>query len=165
QRSGSYIVEDLGPGSTTAMKTDHPAPVVSIHSGPPPASPPTATVTPMPTPVTAEASTESATEAQNGRPRRRRGRGRGRGSRGASPLAAGAYVDPHAPPPAEDDEDDDDATEESAHAEDREPEPAPPPPAAASERAPFSIFSWLRRDAPAEGSAPAPPAGERKPEE
>jgi uncharacterized LabA/DUF88 family protein len=167
QRSGSYIVEDLGPGGMSTAKTDHPAPVVSIQSAAPAPSSPPSVVTPMPAAAPGEASAESAQEAQNGaRPsRRRRGRGRGR-PRGASVLAAGAYVDPQAAPPTDDDEDDDDATEESAPAEEREPEPEPAPPAAAaSERAPFSIFSWLRRDPPAETVAPAPPAGERKPEE
>jgi uncharacterized LabA/DUF88 family protein len=174
QRSGSYIVEDLGPSATSAAKTEHPAPVVAIHSAPPALPPPSSSVTPMPTPAPAEASAESAQEAQNGgRPsRRRRGRGRGR-SRGASPLAAGAYVDPNAPSATDDDEDDDDATEDLAPAEEREREPAPepapesapaPPVAAAPER-PFSIFSWLRRDPPAETAAPERPDGERKPEE
>jgi hypothetical protein len=177
QRSGSYIVEDLGPGSSVSTKTDHPAPapVVPLHgtaSPTPPALPPPSV--PATTASAAEPSTESpAAEAQNGRPsRRRRGRGRGR-SRGASVLAAGAYIDPHAPPASDDDEDDDDSTEESAGEEREaapEPEPAnepPPPPTAAapaSER-PFSIFSWLRRDAPVEAGAPAAPAQERKPEE
>ncbi len=168
QRSGSYIVEDLGPGGTSTVKTDHPAPVVSIHAASSaPASVPSP-VTPMAAAAPTEASADSAQELQNGRPaRRRRGRGRGR-SRGASPLAAGAYVDPHAPPSVDDDDDDDDATDESVHAEEREhaPEPEPAPPAAAaSERAPFSIFSWLRRDAPVETETPAQPSGERKPEE
>jgi uncharacterized LabA/DUF88 family protein len=163
QRSGSYIVEDLGPGGTSTVKTDHPAPVVPIHAASSPAPSTPAAVTPMPASAPAEASAEPAQE--NGRPsRRRRGRGRGR-SRGASPLAAGAYVDPHAPTSVDDDDDDDDAPEETAQAEEREPAPEPAPPAAASsERAPFSIFSWLRRDAPAETVAPAPPS-ETKPEE
>jgi hypothetical protein len=175
QRSGSYIVEDLGPGSSVSMKTDHPAPapVVPLHgmaSPTPPALPPaSASATAA---SAAEPSTESpAAEANGGRPsRRRRGRGRGR-ARGASVLAAGAYIDPHAPPGADDDEDDDDSTEESA-GEEREvaPEPEPasaPPPTAAAPAAerPFSIFSWLRRDPPVEASAPSAPAQERKPEE
>jgi uncharacterized LabA/DUF88 family protein len=173
QRSGSYIVEDLGPGGTSTAKADHVAPVVAIQAAPAAPSP-AATVTAMPAALPpAEASAESAQEAQDGgRPsRRRRGRGRGR-SRVASPLAAGAYADPHAPSPSDDDDDDDDATEETGQGEEQERESAPepeaepqPPPPAASERAPFSIFSWLRRDPPAETDAPRAPARERKPEE
>jgi uncharacterized LabA/DUF88 family protein len=181
QRSGSYIIEDLGPGSTASIKTEHTAPVVAIHATPSaaPATASAAGATPSPAPAppaapAAEALAEpGAAEALNGgRPvRRRRGRGRGR-SRGASVLAAGAYIDPHAPP-ADDDEDDDDAADEAAPAEEREaaperaPEPSAPPPASgatAAER-PFSIFSWLRRDPPAEPGAPAAPPHERKPEE
>ncbi len=181
QRSGSYIVEDLGPGSTVSIKAEHTtAPVVAIHANaspaPAPASTAVATPSVAPAPASApaaEASAEmAAAEAQNGGrpPRRRRGRGRGR-SRGASVLAAGAYIDPQAPTAGDEDEDDDDAAEEGSSGEEREtqPEPAPtepPPPAAApaAER-PFSIFSWLRRDAPVEPAAPTAPAPERKPNE
>jgi uncharacterized LabA/DUF88 family protein len=178
QRSGSYIVEDLGPGSNVSLRADHAAPVAATHSSPSsaPAPAPPAAAPPDPAPaVESSASPEpSAAEAQNGgRPsRRRRGRGRGR-SRAGSVLAAGAYIDPQGPTPQDEDEDDDDAAEESAPAEEREPAPEPPPvpsapppasAAPASER-PFSIFSWLRRDVPAEAGAPTAPAQERKPEE
>ncbi len=168
QRSGSYIVEDLGPGGSAATgKTDHPAPVVAIH-GASAASSSAPVTTPSSVPAPASASGETAgesAEAQNGgRPsRRRRGRGRGRSRGGPSVLAPGAYNDPHAPSPADEDDEDDDAAEDAGHAEGAEREsasepPPPSPPPAAPER-PFSIFSWLRRDAPAE------PGGEARPPE
>jgi uncharacterized LabA/DUF88 family protein len=180
QRSGSYIVEDLGPGSS--VRTDHPAPT-AVASVPAPASSGT-TAAPASVLSAAAAAGEPAAEpataeAQNGGrpPRRRRGRGRGR-SRGASVLAAGAYIDPHAPASADDDEDDDDSTDEApAEERDAAPEPTQEPPAppsaapatgttggGAAER-PFSIFSWLRRDPPAESGASPGPAPERKPDE
>ncbi len=162
QRSGSYIVEDLGPGSTAAAtKSEHPAPVVAM-----PAAAPAPAFAPSTAPAAAETSAEA--EAANGaRPsRRRRGRGRGR-SRAASVAAAGAYIDPNAPIPADDDDEDDDGAEETVHAEEAEreraPEPPPPAPAnPAAERPAFSLFSWLRRDQPAEPSAEAGPPEETK---
>ncbi len=169
QRSGSYIVEDLGPGSTVAAsKAEHPAPVVAmptVHA--------TAASAPVPAPVSAAPapapaeSAEPAEAANGGRPsRRRRGRGRGR-SRGASVLAAGAYIDPNAPTPADDDDEEEDAAEETARAEEAPPAPEPPPPApaaASEERPAFSLFSWLRRDQPAEPGEGTTPPGGTKPE-
>ena len=158
QRSGSYIVEDLGPGSTAA-RTEHPAPVVAMSTVAPAPAPSPASLAP-------EASAESAEAANGGRPsRRRRGRGRGR-SRVASVLAPGAYADPNAPSPSDDDDEDDDAAEE-VHAEEAAPAPEPPPPApaaASAERPAFSLFSWLRRDQPAEPDGETTPPGGTKPE-
>jgi uncharacterized LabA/DUF88 family protein len=159
QRSGSYIVEDLGPGSTAAAaRTDHPTPVVAMPTIAPASAP-----SPAPAP---EASAEPAEAANGGRPsRRRRGRGRGR-SRSGSVLAPGAYADPNAPHPADDDDEDDDAAEE-VHADEAAPAPEPPPPApvaASAERPAFSLFSWLRRDQPAEPDGETTPPGSTKPE-
>jgi len=183
QRSGSYIVEDLGTASTTAgsrgdsttSSVAAPSPAASSSSaGAPPA------LSAMASTTAPEAAGESA---EGARGRRRRGRGR-RGGRGTSPLAAGAYLDPNNPSGGhleeEDDDDDDIAGEEAetAGSSDREahhdPRPAAPAertaaardasgaePASTHDRGSFSFFSWLRRDQPAEEERPA---GERKPD-
>jgi uncharacterized LabA/DUF88 family protein len=134
QRSGSYIVEDLGPaartegaGATAEASAERPK---------------------------AEAAAGEGEGANGGRPsRRRRGRG-GRRARGGVPAGAEA-----GPSPADDSEEDvEDEGEETAAAEESEP-PAttaaprapeshePPAAAAAPDRGgSFSLFSWLRRD-------------------
>jgi hypothetical protein len=171
QRSGSYIVEDLGPGSTATVKTDHPAPVVAIHAAAPVSSAPSSAST-APPPASTSGEAGDSAEAQNGgRPsRRRRGRGRGRSRGGPSVLAPGAYPhDPHAPAHADDDDEDDDAADDAGHAEgaerERAAEPPPPSPEPAAPERPFSIFSWLRRDQPAEPGVEARPPEGTKPEE
>jgi uncharacterized LabA/DUF88 family protein len=169
QRSGSYIVEDLGQASaaTAAGRMESPAPSM-------PASQPSA---PGPRPVeapsaaaTLTAGTAPAAEASdvNGRPaRRRRGRGRGR-PRAASSLAAGAFMDQpgeshdegHEGEDHEEADDDftaadaqdehgTDAHGEGQGEEQRAAPPATAPGGAEAERAPFSFFSWIRRDPPA----------------
>ncbi|MGE5127007.1 MAG: NYN domain-containing protein [Betaproteobacteria bacterium] len=137
QRSGSYIVEDLGPaartegaGATAEASAERPK---------------------------AEAAAADGEAANGGRPsRRRRGRG-GRRARGGVPAGAEA-----GPSPADAGEEDvDDEAEEATAPEEPEPaaaaaaphapeggEPSPQPNAAAApERSgAFSLFSWLRRD-------------------
>jgi len=148
QRSGSYIVEDLGPTAVSApVRTDtstvafapRPAAVEPARPAEPPASTPTA----------AEAS-----DAANGRPTRRR-RGRMRRPRTAPPgpdagttpwdgegdeedLAAEPAAEPASAPAATADGD--------APAEHGEPTPPP------EEKGGFSLFSWIRRETP-----PKPP--------
>jgi uncharacterized LabA/DUF88 family protein len=189
QKSGSYIVEDLGSASTSGAGR--------LESAPP-ALPPLA---PVPRPVEASspasspafsvpASAAEALDANGARSRRRRGRGR-RG-RGVSPLAAGAYIESSssgAPLDESDadmdggddhDEGDDLGTTDDRHASAAprgsssepvradiaakpaaEAEALPPAPASsAPERPHFSLFSWIRRE-----PQPAPASEEdRKPE-
>jgi uncharacterized LabA/DUF88 family protein len=187
QRSGSYIVEDLGTASTSAARGDAsnaPSAALNAASAGPVAVPASGSAMASAPGVTGEAGAAAeAGEGANGvRTRRRRGRGR-RGGRGTSP-AAGVYLDPHAAPgpmgPMDDDEDDDeemgsDEGEASAAGGHDSPSEVTPPAApsaapapAASSTAPhdrggFSFFSWLRRDQP--GDESPRPAEERKPED
>jgi len=167
QRSGSYIIEDLGTagvagatiGGSSGRMESHPAPV----PGPRAVEAPAATVAAAP-------GASPAAEDANGRPRRRRGRGRR--ARGGS-AAAGAFPDQGQAAGANEDLDDadegeDDSPEGHEHDEGAEPQapkaaataPTPEPPRAEPERAPFSFFSWIRRDP----APPPPPAPERKDE-
>jgi hypothetical protein len=188
QKSGSYIVEDLGPGSVATSSR----PEVVTTSAPPPPTP--RIVEAAPPPATSPA-TEAAEAAAGPRPPRRR-RSRGRKPRGASVLAAGAYIDPAAGAAHPADEggdlgDDQDEGADDEHHEDagaemaedvgsadahpadsmrassadhdaREDHEQPLPPASeptAPERPAFSLFSWMRRD-----PVPRPsPAGESEP--
>jgi hypothetical protein len=185
QRSGSYIVEDLGTASTTAGSRGD-STTSSVMAPPAAAASPSTAATPsaltaVASAAAAEPAGESAEGANGTRGRRRRGRGR-RGGRGTSPLAAGAYMDPNNPsggPMEEEDDDDEDLTgeeSEAAGSSDREAHrdarPGAPertaearnttaePPASTHDRGAFSFFSWLRRDQPAE----EPPPGDRKPD-
>ena len=126
QRSGSYIIEDLGPAAKTEAA---------------------ATVEPP-----AERKAEAEAEAANGaRPsRRRRGRG-GRGRRTGVPAAAGTLPEGASASGADEgDEETEEEGEEGAIAD----EPERPAPAAAGESKPtaapdrpsFSLFSWLKRE-------------------
>jgi uncharacterized LabA/DUF88 family protein len=157
QRSGSYIVEDLGSASsaTAAARMESPA-VVPMR---PLESVPTAPAT-----APAAGAPAEAAEANGARPRRRRGRGRGRG-RGTG-AAAGAYPDATIPAADfDDDADDHDDGPEGDEGPDAGPgafageaeraagpaEPAPEPhPAepvdAPTEKPSFSLFSWMRRE-------------------
>jgi hypothetical protein len=161
QKSGSYVIEDLGAASAQAVA---PAPA---SGRPEPAPAPAAPA--APSTGAAEAAPEAAAEAAtNGqRPRRRRGRGR-RGGRAGLAASGAPGADPQSALPDEPEGDDhDDADDElSASDEGHEAEPAPEaaPPAGAPETPPdppttdsrseaqreaersFSIFSWLRRD-------------------
>ncbi len=175
QKSGSYIVEDLGTASASTAQA-------RAEGSPPPAGPRPveavgAALASAPAPengLVAEGS-----EGASGVRGVRRRRGRGRRARGASTLAAGAYMDgsanEHPDDAADGDEHDhdDDGDEmsgsEEGHGADAHPpaESAGPPEAARAEpeRHAFSLFSWIRRDAPPEPRPDAPPAvEERKPE-
>jgi uncharacterized protein (TIGR00288 family) len=102
QKSGSYIVEDLGPGAVSSGTVATPAAALV----PAPVAPPVVALAPVPArpaeaapaPAAAEAAAGEAPAAAGPRtPRRRRSRGRGR-PRGVSVLAAGAYMDPGSQP-------------------------------------------------------------------
>jgi hypothetical protein len=158
QKSGSYVIEDLGAASALAV-----------------APTPAAARTDAGTAATGagEAAGEAAAEAgTNGqRPRRRRGRGRRGGRGGLAAAAGGADAQTSMPDEPEGDEHDEADEEFAAADEGHESEPvaeapaAPPTPAAAPEperdsraakdsrseaereaERSFSIFSWLRRD-------------------
>jgi hypothetical protein len=188
QKSGSYIVEDLGPGSVATSSRPEVAPAASAHTPPPPT--PRLVESPPPTAPPAPAEAVEAGASAPRAPRRRRSRGRK--PRGASVLAAGAYIDPSAaahPSSDEgaemDDHDHDDLEDGGPGSEepgagddtlagesstDMAPSHAPDagereeaPRGDAQERAPFSLFSWIRRDAgprpDAEPEAPPRPGG------
>jgi uncharacterized LabA/DUF88 family protein len=164
QRSGSYIVEDLGGQAASGAARPEPAAALQRAAEPAPALPPPA----LPPAVPAAAAAEAA-DANGARgPRRRRGRGRGGRTRAASPLATGAFLEPGGSPddsPDLDDQDEGDDDLGASHEEDGAraaeapvaaetasrtvPEPPADPPAAEASRAaerPFSLFSWIRRD-------------------
>jgi uncharacterized LabA/DUF88 family protein len=127
QRSGSYIIEDLGPASKTEAA---------------------ATAEPVAAERRAEAAEESANGARSGR--RRRGRG-GRGRRPGAAALPGAPSEAGAPGADEVEEDEEEAEDAAAHDEAGAPHapaaPRPSPVAAApAERPSFSLFSWLKRD-------------------
>ena len=146
QKSGSYIIEDLGTASsaqgTSAQPTSTPASATASASA----------SSPAPAAAAPAAEGEAANGPRTG-PRRRRGRGRRRP--GTAPLPGAPPVpgeEPYADELHEgDDEGDDYAADEHDHAEAHgaSASPAPePPPAAPSEgdRSPFSFFGWMRRD-------------------
>jgi uncharacterized LabA/DUF88 family protein len=131
QKSGSYIIEDLGPAAAVAEAGGE-RKVEASPAGSAPA------------PAPAQAAGE--TEANGGRGgRRRRGRG-GRGRRPAGPTAPGAPQE-QGTPQGDDGYDEDDDSGEIAAAE---PAAAPNGASASSasepERPAFSLFSWLRRE-------------------
>jgi uncharacterized protein (TIGR00288 family) len=178
QRSGSYIVEDLGTGSAVART--EPA---ALHNGAVAAATPArseaAASSVAAAPPAAGAGVVAAAGAEAPRTRRRRGRGRGRG-REISPLAAGAFADAgggqgsEAGPddgfgPEGDDaevEDGDEGANTTAAAApassepNASPEPVREPAAAEPARPAFSFLSWIRgetaRDPRAEEDAPPP---------
>ena len=122
QKSGSYIIEDLG----AAAKTDAAA--------------------------STETAGERRAEAEadgGARPTRRR---RGRGGRGRRPGAPAPGISPEGGPAVIDEEDEEEEAEEGASTEEAAPgsasEPTAPVPVAAApaERTSFSLFSWLRRE-------------------
>jgi uncharacterized protein (TIGR00288 family) len=169
QRSGSYIVEDLGSGSAGARSE----PAAPQNGAPPPATRSEAVAAGSSSSPPAGAASAAVgtpgTETSRG-PRRRRGRGRGRG-RDISPLAAGAFPESggaagsDAGPddafgPESDDAEGDDAEEtqasssgepgapaaRSAAAEASQPTREQPPQEPA--RPAFSFLSWIRGDSP-----------------
>jgi uncharacterized LabA/DUF88 family protein len=178
QKSGSYVVEDLGSASTATIvgRSDSSAPAVAAPR-PVEASAPA---------LVAPAANGTSVVAENGEaatgPRGvRRRRGRGRRGRGTSTLAAGAFMDGahngahDEGSDADDHEDmeDDLHTGDEGHPAGAAESAAPPAEHAAADSAPeaprqeperpaFSLFSWIRRDAAPEPGHP--PAVERKPE-
>ena len=162
QKSGSYIVEDLGaaanapqaavPGSSSLVAAPGSLSVATAPSG-----------SGTSAGLAASAPTPAEGEGTNGqRPRRRRG-GRGRRRPGSTPLSPGAHPEasgaehPHDDAEGDDlhdgDEEGDDFTSDEhdgaeapgGSASGPEPDPAP---AASSEaeRGGFSLFGWMRRD-------------------
>jgi len=112
QKSGSYIVEDLGPGAVSSGTTSAPVMSIPAPAAVPAAAPVSSVVRPSeaaPAPVAVEAAPGEAAANGQRSPRRRRSRGRGR-PRGVSVLAAGAYMDPASPP----------GSDEAGEAEDHE---------------------------------------------
>jgi uncharacterized LabA/DUF88 family protein len=188
QKSGSYIVEDLGPGSVASGASGAPAAVSRPEPVPAPPAP-----RPVEAAPAASVPPEAAEASAGPRPGRRR-RSRGRKPRGASILAAGAYIDPGAGAHPESDagdldEHDDlddagsgaeeagsgdeasagDSGGEMAGAHETHPAEDQPQRADATERAPFSLFSWMRRDpgprpAPGPEDQPGPGTGQGKPD-
>jgi hypothetical protein len=158
QKSGSYVVEDLG--SSVGMRSDMIQP--RTEATPPPRTEPA----PQPRPEPAAA---AEAEGNGPRTRRRRSRGRGRGKAAAGVPGSGESAPQGVEDGAELDDHDHDHEEgeeeataaESEHeapAADREPAPepaehpaqpqafAPEEPPARSERPFLSLFSWVRRD-------------------
>ena len=130
QKSGSYVIEDLG----EAAPTD-----VAGVATPAEASAPAAAAAPAASSATGDAPASSEGEGAKPSSRRRRGRG-GRRTRGSASTQESTGAS------AESDEgrDDEGRDGEGRAAEDRQPAEAE---AAADKANSFSLFSWLRRDA------------------
>ncbi len=133
QKSGSYIIEDLG-SAARAESAAAATPEASAERKPEAAA------------VSAAGGEADANGSRQGR--RRRGRG-GRGRRGGMPVPAGAPSEAGAAP-LDDDDDDDDSDDQSpepsapaaeGHASEPHGEGAP-----GQDRPSFSLFSWLRRE-------------------
>jgi uncharacterized LabA/DUF88 family protein len=121
QKSGSYIIEDLGPAARTEAAASSSEPGER-----------------KPEPV----ATSAEAEVNGGRSgRRRRGRG-GRGRRPGAPVAPGASLEAGAPAGDEGDDEEDDADDAVTSS----PLPVAAAAGAEPERPAFSLFSWLRRD-------------------
>ncbi|HKZ31476.1 MAG TPA: NYN domain-containing protein [Vicinamibacteria bacterium] len=134
QKSGSYVVEDLGPAARAEAAT----------AG---AAEPQAAAT-----ASAERKPEAAApaadaEANGGRPsgRRRRGRG-GRGRRSGVPVPAGAPSESSAGAADDGDDDEDDSDDMAGDSHPGLPAVGTPIAAAPADRPGFSLFSWLRKD-------------------
>ena len=131
QKSGSYIIEDLGPAAAVAEAGGE-RKVEASPAGSAPA------------PAPAQAAGE--TEANGGRGgRRRRGRG-GRGRRPGGPTAPGAPQEQGAPQGDDGYDEDDDSGEVAAAEPAAAPNGASASSASEPERPAFSLFSWLRRE-------------------
>jgi hypothetical protein len=128
QKSGSYIIEDLGPAARAEAATGGAAEAAVERKAPEAAAP------------GAEA---EANGARSGR--RRRGRG-GRGRRGGIPAPAGAPSEANASAADDGDDEEDDGDDMAADAGPSGSSAEAPVAAAAPERPSFSLFSWLRKD-------------------
>ncbi len=164
QRSGSYVIEDLGSGASVGGQAAAAAPPASAPTAARDArhTPPPSTV-PAVTPTTegeaaaatsddAEAATGEGAERGERGGRRRRGRGRrGRGGVGAETASGAAEAGEGDESPEADEPE---ATEEETAVETAPAEAAAdePRPRSRGERSLFSLFSWARREpaAPAE---------------
>jgi hypothetical protein len=180
QKSGSYIVEDLGTGAGTGATT-------LAARGEAAAAAAGSAATPVAEPAVplAATGTDAAEPASNGTRTPRRRRSRGRRPRGSSTGTAAGYAE--TPTAAgiddgadvDDHDDHEDIEDDAAHVEASEvrreaiPAPehgesthagtgeesssAPSERAAAPPERPFSLFSWIRRDAAAPSTPPAEP--------
>jgi uncharacterized protein (TIGR00288 family) len=161
QRSGSYVIEDLGSGASVGGQAAATAPPASAAPAardarhtPPPSTVPADSTTEADGAVPSEDSEAAGEGAERGERggRRRRGRGRrGRGGVGAETTAGAAEAGDAEESPESDEPE---ATEEEAAAEAGPGEAAAeePRPRSRGERSLFSLFSWARREpaAPAE---------------
>jgi uncharacterized LabA/DUF88 family protein len=144
QKSGSYIVEDLGAAANTGIMPGitAPAPAVAASSG---------------------GGSVAAESDANGTRRRRRGRGRrGRVAYGTGSGTGTATTAEEAEGLDDGDEGDDAA---DAHESAETPREAAPTSAPEPERSTFSFLSWLRRDPPAPRETESAPPVVEKPEE
>jgi len=185
QKSGSYIVEDLGTGAGTGATTLAARGEAASAAAAGAAAATAATDAAVPLAATG---TDSAEPGANGARTPRRRRSRGRRPRGSSTGTAAGYPETPATAGADDGVDGDDHDEhdemedDAAHAEasdaGREPGPAAEEsvtshggpgvenPSGSEGRAvtpaerPFSLFSWIRRDATTPSSPPAAPSKE-----
>jgi uncharacterized LabA/DUF88 family protein len=165
QKSGSYIVEDLGPGAvssgaTPAASTPAPAPAPFPAPAALPAAPSSLVRPAEPAstaaPPAGEALPSEAASANGARaPRRRRSRGRGR-TRSTSVLAAGAFMEPGAHSATDDHteaDDHEDVEAEEADLSAGEPAEEGAPPSAAEPR---PAEPKAHSEAPEAGAAGAP---------
>jgi uncharacterized LabA/DUF88 family protein len=133
QRSGSYVIEDLGPAAraeaATAGAAEPAAAAAASAERKPEAAAPAADA-----------------EANGGRSgRRRRGRG-GRGRRSGVPVPAGAPSESSAGAADDGDDDEDDSDDMAGDSHPALPAVGTPVVDAPAERPGFSLFSWLRKD-------------------
>jgi uncharacterized LabA/DUF88 family protein len=132
QKSGSYIIEDLGPAAAVAEAGGE-RKVEVVGS----------TAATAPTPGQAAGEAGEANGARSGR--RRRGRG-GRGRRTGVPSAPGALPEAGGQTVDDGDDEDDDSDEIAAADPAAAPNGASASQAGDPERPAFSLFSWLRRE-------------------
>jgi uncharacterized protein (TIGR00288 family) len=154
QKSGSYVVEDLGSAVGTGIPTrpelTAAPPRGESRSEPAPRAEPAAAREPA-------AAAEGEANGQRTRRRRSRGRGRGKAAAAAGATEAGLPAGAEDAPEADDH---DEAEDEAAAEANGGAEPAPPadaaplaaapeheePPPPRAERPFLSLFSWVRRD-------------------
>jgi uncharacterized LabA/DUF88 family protein len=154
QKSGSYVIEDLGIGARQEPVPAAPAPLAAASI---PQRAPEIAASPA-----AAANGATAADAGRATARRRRGRGRRRGEAplpGAAAEASSAAAPDESEPLADDQEElDESAAEaedepaqaqpagETAAAAASGPEPKPSPREEPSRQGGFSLFSWIRRE-------------------
>ena len=133
QKSGSYVVEDLGPAARAEAATGATAESAAGERKPEAASV-----------LLRRQRRRGATPTAGAPGRRRRGRG-GRGRRSGVPVPAGAPSEASAGA-ADDGDDDDDSDDMAADSHPSLPAVEAQAGAAPAERPAFSLFSWLRKD-------------------